>query len=96
MGDNKIDWDKYKCPPELERLYRENPDAYEGEMKYYRDINNAINTARELGRQEGIKIGYASVVRKYYNAGMSIEELASTFELSIDEVKKICAENEEK
>ena len=76
--------------PELERLYRENPDAYEGEMKYYRDINNAINTARELGRQEGLREVRKERAQLMLKAGLTLEQIAYALDIPLEEVKKIC------
>jgi len=32
-------------------------DSYQNSLKYYRDMNNVVNTSREEGREEGIELG---------------------------------------
>ena len=32
-------------------------DSYENSLKYYRDLNNVVNTSREEGREEGLQAG---------------------------------------
>ena len=38
---------------EIAKLSREEQDSYQSSLKYYRDMNNVIETAREEGRAEG-------------------------------------------
>ena len=38
---------------EIAKFSREEKEAYEESLKYYRDLNNVVNTSREEGREEG-------------------------------------------
>jgi predicted transposase/invertase (TIGR01784 family) len=38
---------------EIARFSRVEQDTYESSLKYYRDMNNVVNTARQEGREEG-------------------------------------------
>jgi predicted transposase/invertase (TIGR01784 family) len=43
---------------------QEERDAYENSLKYYRDMNGVIETAREEGREEGLQEGKRSLLVK--------------------------------
>ena len=58
---------------------------YEDSLKYYRDIKNSLDTAREEGEMNG----YIKVAKKALSKGMQIEDVAELTGLSIDEIKKI-------
>jgi hypothetical protein len=38
---------------ELANFSREEQDIYQNSLKYYRDLNNVVDTSREEGREEG-------------------------------------------
>jgi predicted transposase/invertase (TIGR01784 family) len=42
---------------EIARFSRVEQDTYESSLKYYRDMNNVVNTARQEGREEGREEG---------------------------------------
>ena len=42
---------------EIANFSRVEQDGYQNSLKYYRDMNNVVNTSREEGREEGIEIG---------------------------------------
>ncbi len=48
----------------LSKLDREGQRAYESSLKYYRDLNNSIDTAKEEGREEGREEGEAIGIEK--------------------------------
>ena len=37
-------------------------DGYQNSLKYYRDMNNVVNTSREEGIEEGIELGQRSLI----------------------------------
>ena len=42
---------------EIARFTPEQVRSYENSLKYYRDLQNSLDTAREEGREEGIEVG---------------------------------------
>ncbi|MDT8407217.1 MAG: hypothetical protein RQ715_08200, partial [Methylococcales bacterium] len=78
---------------------------YESSLKYYRDLKNVIDTAREEGREEGRvegrqegreegeHIGYqkarAETALKMLNHGIPEAEVATLLELTLQEVQAI-------
>jgi predicted transposase/invertase (TIGR01784 family) len=42
---------------EIANFSREEQDIYQNSLKYYRDLNNVVDTSREEGREEGLQEG---------------------------------------
>ena len=63
---------------------------YDDSIKAYRDINNAINTAKAEGRAEGRAEGLAEAKKEYARKmkadGMPYELISKYTTLSIDEI----------
>ena len=70
---------------EIARFSPEERRGYEDSVKAYRDINNAINTAKKDARQEE-KVNTALKMKA---DGMSTELIAKYTSLSIDEIEKL-------
>ena len=70
---------------EIARFSPEERRGYEDSVKAYRDINNAINTAKKDARQEE-KVNTALKMRA---DGMSAELIAKYTSLSIDEIENL-------
>jgi len=74
---------------------------YEDSLKYYRDIKNSFDTARDEGWEEGHKAGHElgkieavrEIVLKMYNAGISIDTISTMTGLDADIVKQIVSES---
>lgn len=67
--------------------------SYEDSLKYYRDIKNSIDTARDEGKVEG-RIegrieGMVDVARQALRKGISVKEIAELTGLSEEEVNDI-------
>lgn len=89
----------------IARFQPEDRQAYESSLKYYRDLKNVIDTARDEGREEGfflgreeglekgVELGYqkalAEAVIKLLQKGMSEADVASSLDLSLQDVKVI-------
>lgn len=64
--------------------------AYEDSLKYYRDLKNVTDTARDEGKEEGIEIGMAlgeqkamkKTIKALKNSGMTVELIANSLSLS--------------
>lgn len=67
--------------------------SYEDSLKYYRDLKNSLDTAKEEGIEEGIKEGIKEgkivVARKALKKGYSIEEIIELTELTKEQIEKI-------
>ena len=70
---------------EIARFSPEERRGYEDSVKAYRDINNAINTAKKDARQEE-KVNTALKMKA---DGMSAELIAKYTSLSVDEIEKL-------
>ena len=70
---------------EIARFSPEERRGYEDSVKAYRDINNAINTAKKDARQEE-KVNTALKMKA---DGMSAELISKYTSLSIDEIEKL-------
>ena len=68
---------------EISRFSPKERAAYEDSLKYYRDINNVIDTAWREGKEERNR----ELAKKMKEKGMSLEDIASITGLSISEIK---------
>ncbi|MDE6821915.1 hypothetical protein [Bacteroides acidifaciens] len=70
---------------------------YEDSVKAYRDIVNAVNTARKEGHEEGLEEGLKKgreeekmeIVRKMKSDGLSDDVIAKYTGLPIEEIERI-------
>ncbi|MDP4821850.1 MAG: hypothetical protein NWR67_12635, partial [Saprospiraceae bacterium] len=79
--------------------------AYEASLKYYRDMNNIVNTAYGDGIFKGIEIGKAegkeegraeattNLILKAHQEGLSLETIALLTNKPIAEIQKILTDN---
>lgn len=70
---------------EIARFTPEQVRSYEDSLKYYRDLKNSLDTAKEEGKIEG-KI---EVVKNLLNSGVSIDIISKATGLSLEELKRI-------
>ena len=47
---------------EIANFSRVDQDSYKNSLKYYRDMNNVVNTSRQDGMEQGIEIGQRSLI----------------------------------
>ncbi len=79
---------------ELAKLNDTERSAYEDSLKYYRDVKNSLDTAKDEGREEGIEIGeeraaIKGIKRALQRGKLSIEEIAEDFDVSVEFVLQI-------
>ena len=82
---------------ELAKFSKEELLSYEDSLKYYRDLNNSIDTAREEGMEVGIKVGKEAgrealkqeTIIKIYVKGFTIEQISEILDLNINTVKSV-------
>jgi predicted transposase/invertase (TIGR01784 family) len=59
--------------------------SYEDSLKYYRDLKNSLDTAKE----EGIEIGKLEIAKKALEKGISIEDVVDLTGLRREQVEKL-------
>ncbi len=59
--------------------------SYEDSLKYYRDLKNSLDTAREEGEAEGIQ----KVARNILSLGLSVEMISQATGLSEEEINQL-------
>lgn len=79
---------------EIAQFSREEYTSYEHSLKYYRDLNNTLDTAREEGHAEGIKQGIEQgernqqrlIANKLRAMGLDAEAIAQATGLAVEEL----------
>ena len=76
-------------------------EGYQESLKYYRDLNNVVDTSRQEGKQEGLEIGLEiglakgreeamqQVARQMQAAGVPVSDIARYTGLSVEEVEGV-------
>lgn len=71
-------------------------DIYQDSLKYYRDLNNIVDTSRmegrEEGREEGQKIAQLRIARSLLNQ-LPIETISQTTGLTLAEIEQLSADD---
>lgn len=62
---------------------------YEASLKYYRDLKNVVDTARDEGREEGREEMQVTIAKSLKDQGVSSETIANATGLSIDEINAL-------
>ena len=63
--------------------------SYEDSLKYYRDMENTIETAEQTGEKKGILMGKIEMTKKLLAMGMSIENIAKASDLPISDIENL-------
>lgn len=74
---------------EIARFTPEQIRSYEDSLKYYRDLKNSLDTAREEGLLEGIEKGKLEVAKNAIKMGLSTDEIVNLTGLSIKAIKQL-------
>jgi predicted transposase/invertase (TIGR01784 family) len=78
---------------EIARFTPEQVRNYEDSLKYYRDLKNSLDTAREEGREEGMDEGKlmekVDMAKKLLSKGFDIKDVTELTGLTIKEIKEI-------
>lgn len=69
--------------------------SYEDSLKYYRDMKNSLDTAREEGLIEGIEKGIEKVAGNMVKKGIPMEIISETTGLTVHQVERLKKKNEE-
>lgn len=63
--------------------------SYEDSLKYYRDLKNSLDTARDEGIIEGIEKGIEKVAKNALKIGKSISEIIELTGLTKEQIEKL-------
>ncbi|MEL6472277.1 MAG: PD-(D/E)XK nuclease family transposase [Cyanobacteria bacterium J06623_4] len=79
---------------EIANFSRSEQDSYQSSLKYYRDLNNVIDTSRQEGVAEGIeqgrKLEQVKIARSLLGK-LPVAAISETTGLSIKEIEKLMA-----
>ncbi len=78
---------------EIARFTPEQLHSYEDSLKYYRDLNNSMDTAREEGREEGREERDVEIVLRLNEKGFSITEISDMTGLTEERIKAILSKD---
>lgn len=79
---------------EIAKFTPEQVRSYEDSLKYYRDLKNSLDTAREEGLIEGIEKGIEKVAVNMLKKGISLEVITETTGLTKQQVERLKNKNE--
>ena len=68
--------------------------SYEDSLKYYRDLKNSLDTAREEGRLEGIEAEKLLIAKNALAMGLSVEDIIQLTGLTREAIEQIKAKQE--
>lgn len=78
---------------EIAKFSPEQVRSYEDSLKYYRDLKNSLDTAREEGIAEGIEKGIekekASIARSMIRKGFSMKEIMEVTLLTKEDIERL-------
>ena len=74
---------------EISKFTQKEYQAYEDSLKYYRDLKNSLDTAKEEGREEGKEEKAIEVAMKMIKKGFDNDEIAEISGLSEIEINKL-------
>lgn len=89
-------FDKLFSTAELAKLTYEEVLSYEQSLKYYRDLQNSIDTSfsegMEKGIEKGLKKGAQTIAINLLKLGLPLEDIAESTGLTIEEIKALQTE----
>lgn len=68
--------------------------SYEDSLKYYRDMKNSLDTAREEGEEKGMDKKTTEVVSRLKNKGFKVGEISEIVGIPVDKVLEIIKNHE--
>jgi predicted transposase/invertase (TIGR01784 family) len=74
---------------EIAKFNKEEYQAYEDSLKYYRDLKNSIDYAKEIAKSEGKIEGKIEIAKGMLNDNMSIELIIKYTGLSEEEINNL-------
>ncbi|MGB0562865.1 MAG: Rpn family recombination-promoting nuclease/putative transposase [Spirulinaceae cyanobacterium] len=74
---------------EIAQFNREELRSYENSLKYYRDLKNSMDTARDEGLEEGIEIGLKRAAIGFLQQGASDEMVIQATGLTAEQLEQL-------
>lgn len=74
---------------EYTNLTKEEKDMYDSSLKYKWDNQNVLEYAVSTAKAEGRHLGIVETARELKKEGLSVEFIAKTTKLSIEEIEKL-------
>ncbi|SFC39366.1 conserved hypothetical protein (putative transposase or invertase) [Flexibacter flexilis DSM 6793] len=75
---------------ELAKLNDSERTAYEDSLKYYRDVKNSLDTAKEEGREEGrLETTIKGIQKALQRGKLTVAEIAEDFDMPLEFVQKV-------
>ena len=74
---------------EIAQLPQEKRHEYEQSLKYYRDLNNVIDTAFDEGKIEGKLEGQMVIIKTMLDNGLDLETISKLTGLSMSDIKRL-------
>ena len=74
---------------EFAKFTPEQVPSYEDSLKYYRDLKNSLDTAKEEGIEEGIEKGKIEVAKNLLENNVSIEIITKSTGLSKEQIDRL-------
>lgn len=82
-------FEKLFASAEIAKFTPEEVRSYEDSLKYYRDLKNSLDTAREEGINEGMEKGMEKVALNAIKMGKSIKEIIDLTGLTRQQIENI-------
>lgn len=86
-------FEKLFSQAEIAKFTPDEVRSYENSLKYYRDLQNSLDTkfeeGKEVGIEQGIEQGVLSTAKKSLEAGLSIELISEITGLTKEEIEKL-------
>lgn len=74
---------------EIAKFTPEQVQSYEDSLKYYRDIKNSLDTAKEEGKEEGKIEEKRAIAKNLLKENVDVQVIAQVTGLSIDEIERL-------
>jgi predicted transposase/invertase (TIGR01784 family) len=77
---------------ETAEIARFTPDqirSYEDSLKYYRDLKNSLDTAREEGREEGREEKALEIARELLKSGVAVSVISTATGLTAEQIERL-------
>ncbi len=82
-------FDKLFETAEIAKFTPDQIRSYEDSLKYYRDLKNSLDTAKEEGREEGFEEGKLNVAREMLLAGEPVEKIIRYTGLTQQQIERL-------
>ena len=74
---------------EISRFTREQILSYEDSLKYYRDLKNSLDTARDEGIEQGREVEREAIARKMWASGLPVATIAAITSLTAAQIEAL-------